>query len=139
MRKVQVTNHDTFLNDEGQPAGDTPEYQTWLAERLLEFWKQAHSSPTAQANILTGEDSFAILIENAFNQAEIMLVQKPEGEALLQRYIQKLMDQVYPKFIQSAEQNFRRTITAVDTAYHFKANRMLCYFKLDHSHPSTAS
>ena len=65
-----------------------------LADEMLLSWQMAHGVKSGKGNILIGTDHMAILIDDAFSQAERKMAETQAGEALIQKYALELLNHI---------------------------------------------
>ena len=66
-------------------------HEAALAAALSALWEQAHGIPAGRVRVLVGPDSVAAWIEDVLNPAERLATQHVEGQALVQRYVERLL------------------------------------------------
>jgi len=101
-----------------------------LAQFLSDEWTRAHGEPQGTAGALVGPDSFAVLLEGAFNQAELILAEQSSGRALLQQYSKRLLAQVIAKLTERVEDVMGRRVISSGVNLDPRAGWIMCFFKL---------
>jgi uncharacterized protein YbcI len=101
-----------------------------LAEQFLQSWQEAHGTRSGSVSLLIGEDSFALVIEDAFSQSEHTLAARPEGHTLLQQYTEGLLGHVYAQLIPKIETRIGCRIISTATSPNPRAGWVMAFFKL---------
>lgn len=103
---------------------------TEIGNDLLAAWQRAHGIDCGEACTMVGPDGVAIVIENAFSKAELLMAQQRRGGDLLTRYARGLLAQVCEEQAQRvtavAERPVRSTAISLDP----EAGWVMCVFKL---------
>lgn len=102
-----------------------------LAQELADQWGRVHGGPSCQANALVGRDSFAVLMENAFTQAEIILAEQPSGRRLLERYVEQLFAQACGSMVERFEASTGRKVASTGVNLNLEAGWIMFLFKLE--------
>ena len=68
-----------------------------IAHEFLRIWKYAHGRLESSAYSTLGTNVLTVLIHSALSQAELDLAKQPAGRLLVERYVTRLVDQVYPQ------------------------------------------
>ena len=80
--------------------------------------------------VLTGEDRFAILIEDAFTKAERALAEKESADSTLRRYMNGLMSVISDEAISSYGRRTGRRAQPFGTDVNFEQGWVMWYVKL---------
>ncbi len=114
---------------QSQELSQAYENATALGEVLRQAWQQAHGSSRSLVSTLVGADSLAVLIEEAFTEAELTLSQTAEGQVLLQRYMENLMAQIEPQISKQAQTIIGQPVIALEMSPNFKLGWLICLLK----------
>jgi hypothetical protein len=108
-----------------------PDAQTQsLAQTFLLAWQEAHGTPAGFASVLTGTETLAILIEDTLTKAEFALAEQPDGQVILQRYIETVFEQLAPELTGAVEAVSGRRVSQKCVSVSLKCGWILCLFKL---------
>lgn len=101
-----------------------------LAAALSDLWERAHGAPAGKVHVLVGPDSIAVVIKDALSPAERAAAQRAEGQALVQRYAEQLLDTIQPDLRAQVEAITGRQ--AIPTSQHADtiAGHVLCFYEL---------
>lgn len=106
-----------------------------LAGCLLEAWAKANGVSDSRVQVLTGEGCFAIVIEDAFTQAERLLAEREAVDNPLRRYLNGLMDVIGEEAIPAGGEIAGRRVRSLGTDVNFEQAWVMWFFKLEEAQP----
>lgn len=101
-----------------------------LAEHFLEAWSRANGVTGSRVEVLTGEDRCAILIEDAFTQAERALAEHESADFTLRRYLNGLMNVISEDAIATFGGLTGREAHSLGTDVNFDQSWVMWYIRL---------
>lgn len=105
-----------------------------VAQEFLAAWQQAHGATRGAACALAGPQHVALVVENAFSQAEHLLAQQADGSpqsALLQQYVDGLIGQLAPALSARVEDVTGQTVAMNSLVSNIEQDWLMIFFKLD--------
>lgn len=115
------------------------EQETALAEALRTLWERAHGATAGTVRVLAGPDSVAAWLEDVLSPAERAAAQRPESQALLQRYAEQLLSTVQPDLRARVESVTGRRIVSGTVRADVDTGHVLCFFVLGERRPDESS
>ncbi len=101
-----------------------------LAKALLEAWQHANGVPESRAEVLTGEDRYVILIEDAFTRAESQLARRKGGQSTLRQYVEGLMNVIGDQVLRSTGEVAGRRVHTMATEVNFEQGWVMWVVRL---------
>ncbi len=91
----------------------------WLDAAMLDritaafeqAWIHAHGLSDVVGRAMLGGSVLTVMLENAMTPAELALNHNPATKALLARYVDQLVDMIYPTLADSVESVLHRHVT----------------------------
>jgi len=84
---------------------------TPIVAAFEEQWIHAHGLSSVQGRAVLGGSVLTVMLENAMSQAELALGKDPVRGALLARYVDQLVDLIYPALAHSVESVLHQHVT----------------------------
>jgi len=104
---------------------------TALENDLLDAWQAAHGVRSGKASALIGPDRLAILIDDAFSQAERVMSEAQTGETLMRQYALELLNQICDEKSLDVEQAVGTKIRSRDVNVNLNANQVMFIFTFE--------
>lgn len=101
-----------------------------VADEILEAWYQAHGVRNGSAQVMVGENSVAVCIENGLSVGERQMAGEARGRDLLDQYVRKLMLGVCHSLIPSVEAATEQSVQFVEIHADSAVGWIMCVFKL---------
>ena len=105
-------------------------HEAALAAALSALWEQAHGIPAGRVRVLVGPDSVAAWIEDVLNPAERLATQHVEGQALVQRYVERLLAAIQLDLQAQVEAITGRRTVSSSVRADVATGHVLCFFVL---------
>lgn len=113
----------------GHPVATNDDLQR-LTRDVLMAWQGAHGRTDGTAGFLVRSDSFTILAENVFTQAERMLVKHDMEQNTLKAYVECLGNQVCAEVSPRVEKTLDQRVISVHVNADLPGGRMIFFFEL---------
>src|SRR3990172_11278771 len=105
-------------------------HEAALAAALSALWEQVHGVPAGNVRVLVGPDSVAAWIEDVLSPAERVMTQRAEGQALVQRYAERLLAAITPDLRAQVEAITGRRTVSSSVRADVATGHVLCFFVL---------
>jgi len=97
--------------------------------KILADWRESHGGEAEKAILLDGEDGVALMITDAFYQAEIELSHNPvSSTAILSEYLHTLLESVSEELLPAIEEFCGRRIREIVPLIDVRAGWVIAFF-----------
>jgi hypothetical protein len=92
------------------------------------MWQQAHGAPEGAVTVMPVHNGLAVLVENAFSQAELALARQ-STDNLLQQYVDSLARQTLPALTTRVEEVTGWPLGAASVTSNIEQNWLMVFIR----------